>query len=157
MTSFNKLPFVPEQSGYTYNQSDSLVTFSLEGGPSKSRADFSSSSSIVACQWLFKPEEYRYFTLFHEVMAKGGAAEFLCDLMLDSNEVEEFTCKFVPDSISMGEPNGGSISVSAQLEVLPLERELEPLAEMLILRASLNFDTPYANLSQLVNEDLGGF
>ena len=131
------LPFLPEKSSYSYNQLDGLLSVELEGGLSKSRVDKKGKSQLVDCQWILDEKEFLFFMQFKEVIAANGANRIKVNLILDSNTVELYDCKIVPDSVVLSQPSSVSFVVSCQLEIDKKNRETT-FTEMLETYATLN-------------------
>lgn len=116
--ALEKLNLLPDQSGYAYSPENELVSIKLDGGLSRSRKDITGAASKVDVKWIFTLEEFQYFQAFFSFVTSRGALSFLLDLLLDRPETEEFTCKFVPNTLVVTN-EGLARMVSAQLEVLP--------------------------------------
>jgi len=135
--SFETLPFIPERSGYSANQADGVISVELDGGASRRRQDVIGKASNVSVQWRLTYKEYDYFRAFLQLISKNASKSFRMGLILDSPDVTEYTCKFVPDSVSVSDPSGAHYIVTAQLEVLPNVNENYTLPYLLSLRSEL--------------------
>ncbi len=144
-----KFKYLPEQSGYTYNNQQNILSVKLDGGLSKTRVDLVDGPAIVEVEWIFDLGEYQWFRAFFNQAINYGTNPFLIDLVLDQPYHQEFTAKFVADSISTTDVAGLSLHVSAQLEVLPIDNsEIDTFV--------LLYDGEYGvfkSLEELVNVD----
>lgn len=145
ITAGNGLSFLPERSGYAYNNNSGLLTVEVEGGLSKSRADFVGGGNIVDVTYQLTADEYEFFMIFYNTIAEKGAAEIVAPLILDGRSVEEYTCKFVPNSVQMSEPNGSRYIVNCQLEVQNSETGTRK-ADFYYLRETLQPNTTWSYL-----------
>lgn len=154
VTSTDKLPFPPDRSSYAFKYNSGIVSTELDGGMSKVRLDVVGNTSIVNCSWVLKNDEFEYFMIFYHVIAKQGAAEFKLDLILNKPELQETTCRFVPDSLEVSEPSGLSYFVSAQLEVKPIIDESFTMIGLTLASNPEVIARMCIQLEQLVNTDL---
>lgn len=152
----SSLPFVPEKSSYSYGKRDGLIIANVPGGLSKVRTDVLNPTSFVTCLWELTPAQYRYFMLFRKLITENGALPFTAQLLLDNPELEEFTCRFVPDSMTVDSPSTLLYTISAELEVEPLVEADSAFTDFLVEYASDEFDAVMNELSDLVNIYLGG-
>jgi hypothetical protein len=144
-----KLNYLPEQSGYIYNNADNVLSFKLDGGLSKTRVDIVDSPAIVEVEWIFDLGEYQYFRAFFNSAINSGTNPFNIDLVLDQPFLQEFVAKFVANSISTTDVFGLSLRVIAQLEVLPVDNS--DIDEIVLLYAG-DYSV-FGHLEKLVNVD----
>jgi len=145
-----KLLLLPESSGYVYSLANEVVAVELEGGLTRSRRDVVGASSFVECQWTLNREDYQYFRAFYNFETDRGASPFTIDLLLDQPYLQEFTAKFVADSLRLSEHQGLMYRLSARLEVVPIYDS--DFDEMILLFYSQDSGVLDA-LEQLTNVD----
>jgi hypothetical protein len=152
-----KLPYLPERTSYVYKQTANVVSVRLNGGMSKSRRDLIGSTSVVSCQWFLDNEEFEYFMAFYKVIAQEGARAFKADLLLDKPTVQEFDCKFIPDTLQSIAPSALSFNVSAELEVTPIEDTEKDLIWFMYNANPVEFESLLDKIASTVNTDFDVF
>lgn len=119
--ALSKFIIPPDQAGYSVKDGNEVIATKLAGGASRYRRDIIGATSTVNVAWTIGPDEYRYIRAFYNAIAKKGAVPFSIDLILDRSELTEHKAYFIPGSMSMDGQKGLTYSISAQLEVYPVE------------------------------------
>lgn len=112
-----KLPYVPEENGYSVRHGNETVSVRLGGGASRSRADFIGAAHEVGASWLLDRIDFMEFQNFINVSTGRGALSFLADLVVDFWAPTQYKCKMVPNSMRTNQVKGMSYRVSMDLEV----------------------------------------
>ena len=120
-SSLEKLPLRPEKSSYSFNHAINTITTNFTEGLTHSRTSYKNNVYTVQVEWHFSAEEYAYFQAFYQLYTAYGINPFLIDLIIDESEVQEFTVKFVPDTLEISEPGQYAFIVNAELEVYPID------------------------------------
>ena len=113
----DKLPFIPEEAGYTVDHANEVVSVRLNGGRSRVRADISGSTHGVSATWLLDRLDYQQFVKFINTKTLRGALPFLADLIIDFWAPTQYKCLMVPGSMKTTKVEGFSYRVSMDLEV----------------------------------------
>lgn len=113
----DKLPFLPEQSGYTVNHGDQLVQVKLDGGAPRTRADFDNATSQVQAGWLLDLDDYQIFMHFMKRTVENGSLPFLVELILDFSARVTYRATMVAGSLKTNQVRGLSRRISMNLEV----------------------------------------
>lgn len=116
-----KLNLAPDQAGYATRDGDGVLSTMLDGGASRYRQDVVNAHALINVQWRVNPEEFRYLRSFYNLLTAKGAKVFLIDLYLDSENLTEHECHFVPGSFRLTGQRGMQFSISAQLEAKPVK------------------------------------
>jgi hypothetical protein len=116
-----KLPFRPEQSGYSVAHSNPVVSVKLAGGRSRQRADVVGASHVVSTTYFLNYQDYLTFEDFMINQTLRGALPFLADLVIDFPNATQYLCQLVPDSWQTSQVEGFSYRVSMDLEVDPVK------------------------------------
>lgn len=109
----------PDQNGYTIQDGSEVVATKLGGGASRQRRDILGAAYTANVQWTLGPEGYRYFRAFYKHATTSGSTPFLIDLLLNSGNMEERECYFMPGSVGLIEQRGLKFVVGAKLEIKP--------------------------------------
>lgn len=116
-----RLPFTPDQQGYTVKPSaSSFRRYNLRGGAGRYVRDLKNSSYIVQCQWTLGPEKYKVLSEVYELFSKSLSPleMYLYVNGLKGAELQKCKCYFVPDTLQLNSVTGWTYVVSAQLEVV---------------------------------------
>jgi hypothetical protein len=113
----DKIPFLPEQSGYAGRHPDQVVEVELDGGESRFRADVLGGTSEVNASWVLDREQYATFHRFWVQNTERGALEFLADLVLDSPLPSQYAVRCMPGTYRTTSVRGLSYGVSMRLQV----------------------------------------
>lgn len=116
-----KLNLAPDQSGYAVTDGTAVVSTALDGGAARYRKDIANATAAVNVQWSLSPMEFRYLKTFFTLLIDKGANAFLLDLYLDSEELTEHECHFVPGTFKLTGQKGKQFTVGAQLEAEPIK------------------------------------
>lgn len=121
-----KLELRPNSSGYTATPGNEIDSVQVDGGPSRSRRSFIGKPSTVNVGWMLDEQGFNYLTAFFRTATANGALPFLCDLLLDYANLEEYTCKFIPGSFKpVASTAAFTFNATAQFEVQPLQTNEE--------------------------------
>lgn len=153
----DKLQIPPDQAAYVAVSGNEVLSVKLDGGASRYRSDIIGAWSSVTAQWTLNRMQYNYLSAFFRTKTKRGAIPFLCDLYLESSEIQEFTCYFVPSTFQLISQAGLTFTVGASLEVKPPVPDPDADNALVVLYEEYG-DTGgniLALLSTLVNTDLG--
>lgn len=119
-----KLTLSPQQASYNLKPGEQTIHQKLEGGASKFRQDILNPNSTLKCQWFCSALQYNYLMAFYKTVAKAGANAFLIDLIVDDgSSVTEHEAHFIPNSLALTGVNGLTYTVTAELEIKPLEED----------------------------------
>lgn len=121
--AMTKLKLAPDNSNYSVTDGREVLATQLSGGAARYRRDVIGAPSRVTVQWILDREEYRYLRAFYKVVTQSGSEPFLIDLILDVPELTEHTAYFIPESMALTGQKGLSHTVSAQLDVKPLDMD----------------------------------
>lgn len=112
----DKLPYIPEESGYSVDHADEVVSVALKGGLSRQRADVSGNTHFVRATWLLDREDVLNFVNFMVTKTQRGALPFLADLAIDFWAPTQYKCLMVPKSMKTQRVEGHSYRISMELE-----------------------------------------
>jgi len=152
-----KLPYRPLKGSYAYDNSSHIVSTQLDGGQSKGRLDVIGGTSIVNVEWFLRPAEFQFFMAFYNTVAGKGSRKFKTDLILDKPYIQEFICKFVPDSLQVREPSALSYRITANFEVSPIDDSAYDFAFVLYTLDPVGTDNLLDSIGTFVNSDLDIF
>lgn len=153
------LPICPLQSGYNVEPDDGVQAVKLDGGSSRYEIVSRGNAGIVNVSWNLTAGQYDLLKGFHRVWLRT-LEPFLAGLIMETSSIELHESSFVPNSFRLTGKNGGAYSVSAQLEVIPLDIYLDPETdpgEALVMLYGVYGDQAGIALNQLeklVNVDL---
>lgn len=153
-----KLALPPDNSGYASTEGVDVLVAKVDGGPARYRRDFIGATSTVNVTWRNVTKAgYAYLRAFYNTAVARGSLPFLADLILDSADLIEHECYFVPGSFGTQSVNGGVLfDVTAQLEVkpLPIDDALNQSYVDVYTAFGEDAEEALALLEQLVNVDL---
>lgn len=153
------LPICPLQAGYSVEPDDGVQAVKLDGGSSRYEIVSQGNAGIVNVSWNLTAGQYDLLKGFHRVWLRT-LEPFLAGLIIESSVMELHESRFVPNSFRLTGKNGGAYSVSARLEVIPLDIYLDPETDPGEALVMLNkIYGPQAGLAlnlleKLVNQDL---
>lgn len=151
----NSFALYPLKRGYSFAPGNNLIEQQLLGGFARQRRMFVNNVHIVNASVMLESKTHaQYFWAFWRSHTLNPQP-FLWRLITDSSEMQDHTCQFIAESLSVGERNGVIYPVSFQVRCKPLNN------------GDLTFDqtivdlwdtgTPFDMLNlleQLVNESL---
>lgn len=113
-----KIPFLPEQDGYSGDFSHDAVGVKLAGGAMRIRADFTGMAQQVDASWLLsRKSDYPVFMSFWNFTTRRGTLPFLADLCLESPAPMQYMCRIIPGTAKLARIEGDSRRFSCTLEV----------------------------------------
>lgn len=116
-----KLSLVPQQAQYSVDAEEAaILRVQLDGGAGRYRRDLLGATQVVNVTWALDPGEYHYIQAFYRAVGRG-ATPFLVDLILEGQELDEYTVNFLPGTFRLAGVSGLRYQVSASLEVRPSE------------------------------------
>ncbi len=86
----------------------------------RARSDLPDPKVRVNVRWKVRGADYSRLMAFYRTATEGGSLDFTVPLMLESTAVEDHLVSMVPGSMQSSALSGGSMEVSAVLEVEPL-------------------------------------
>ena len=108
------------QSGYSFSPGNNMLEQQLLGGFARQRSMFVNNVHMVNVSVLLKSKTHaQYFWAFWRSHTLNPQP-FLWRLITDSSEMQDHTCQFVAESLSVGERQGVIYSVSFQVRCKPL-------------------------------------
>lgn len=116
----NSFALCPLQSGYSFSPGNNMLEQQLAGGFARQRRMFVNNVHMVNVSVLLPTKSHaQYFWAFFRSHTLNPQ-KFLWRLITDSSEMQDHTCQFVAESLSVGERNGVIYSVSFQVRCKPL-------------------------------------
>ncbi len=115
------LAVAPEGSAYTVVDGTEVIQNKLDGGRSRFRLDILKSSKTVTVQWILDPIEYSWINAFYRDSVKNASTPFLMELVVDEGTLTTHECYFIPGTKQLVAQAGLAYTVSANLEVKPVE------------------------------------
>jgi hypothetical protein len=112
-----KLHLTVDRDGYSYTFGPTSISAQLDGGATKTRADLFGTTTNISVKWNCNIDDYNYIMAFYRTATKNGSLPFLCDLVLDGADVDEYTVKFVQGTFKLAQQQGLLYVMQAQLEV----------------------------------------
>jgi len=158
--ALTKLTIPPNQASYSVKDGNETLSVKLDGGQSRYRRDILEASSIVDVAWSVNGAEFQYLRAFYKTTSRRGSLPFLIDLYLDLPTLTEHEAYFVKDTVKFPSQRGLEFTVSAQLEVKPLEADDDYNQAIVDLYNEYGSyeaaQEVLAQLEQLTNVDLPG-
>ena len=157
----NSFALCPLQSGYSFSPGNNMLEQQLSGGFARQRRMFVNNVHMVNVSVLLPTKSHaQYFWAFWRSHTLNPQ-KFLWRLIADSSEMQDHTCQFVAESISVGERNGVIYSVSFQVRCKPLNNGDLAFDQTIVDLWDTGSPSDVLNLlEQLVNESfpdaLGG-
>lgn len=151
----NSFALCPLQSGYSFNPASNMLEQQLLGGLARQRATFVNNAHIVNASVMLKTKAHvQYFWAFWRVHTQQPQP-FLWRLITDSSEMQDHTCQFVANSLTVNERSGTIYSVSFQVRCKPLNNgDLAFDQSIVDIWESGSPIDMFNLLEQLVNESL---
>lgn len=149
----NSFALCPLQSGYSFSPGNNMLEQQLAGGFARQRRMFVNNVHMVNVSVLLPTKSHaQYFWAFWRVHTLNPQ-KFLWRLITDSSEMQDHTCQFVAESLSVGERNGVIYSVSFQVRCKPLNNGDLAFDQTIVdIWKSGDLDDMMNLLEQLVNE-----
>ncbi|NYT76559.1 hypothetical protein H0A71_06110 [Alcaligenaceae bacterium] len=156
-----RMPFCPRRAGYSASFNDGVRRIELDGGPGRYSQMYVGGSDLVDASWKLKEDDYSLFMALVRNWSRSGGMPFEIGLKLDSHALDWYRAQFIPKSVRLTGMVGPWFYVSAQLEVTPLQKYLDPeqdvwaiIAELMPYYGSVAAVREMFNLlEQLVNYD----
>lgn len=156
------LPILPAQSGYSSGSRAASTMYRVAGGRPRGRLDMDEPAHPVTCTWRLRAGLYGQLMAFYRAQTEGpsGPQPFEADLVLDTAELLRYQAQFVPGSMALGSIDGGTYTVTAELEAEPMPGQLpdaaydEALVAVVEAFGMGDAKASLADLTKLVNEDL---
>ena len=116
----NSFALCPLQAGYSFSPGNNLLEQQLLGGFARQRRMFVNNVHMVNVSVLLPSKAHaQYFWAFWRSHTLDPQ-KFLWRLITDSSEMQDHTCQFIADSLSVGERSGVIYPVSFQVRCKPL-------------------------------------
>lgn len=116
----NSFALCPLQSGYSFSPGNNMLEQQLSGGFARQRRMFVNNVHVVNVSVLLPTKAHaQYFWAFFRSHTLNPQ-KFLWRLITDSSEMQDHTCQFIAESLSVGERQGVIYSVSFQVRCKPL-------------------------------------
>ena len=116
----NSFALCPLQAGYSFSPGNNMLEQQLLGGFARQRRMFVNNVHVVNVSVLLKTKTHaQYFWAFWRSHTLNPQP-FLWRLITDSSEMQDHTCQFIADSLSVGERQGLIYPVSFQVRCKPL-------------------------------------
>jgi hypothetical protein len=105
----------------SYQVVDQRVTRSVDtkGGGPRRRLDLLDASVRVLATWKLSAAKYAALRTFYRTTTKRGALVFQAYLILDSSSLTLHDCNFVTGTFRLVSIDGGTYTVTAELEAIP--------------------------------------
>lgn len=150
-----KLPYLPDSDGYGFTDAVEAIMVQLDGGPPRVRSDMLNGPVMLQASWTLNREDYDYIRAFYRIAIERYAGKFKCDLIIDSNELTEHDCIFVPGSMKLQQQRGHMYIVGCSLVVtrkpMDIDTEIAIMDIIDIYGSELLADQVLISLSELVN------
>ena len=149
----NSFALCPLQAGYSFSPAKNMFEQQLLGGFARQRRSFVSNVHVANVSVLLPTKSHaQYFWAFWRSHTLNPQP-FLWRLITDSSEMQDHTCQFVAESLSVGERQGVIYSVSFQVRCKPLNNGDQAFDQMIIDLWESGSPADMLNLlEQLVNE-----
>lgn len=151
MAALTKFVYPPDNSSYSVADGKSVVATQLDGGAMRYRRAMIGATSTVACTWIVGPEGYKYIRAFFLAISRSGSLPFAIDLLLDQPELTEHKAYFIPDTMTLANQKGLQYTVTAKLEVYPIENDME--ADAIFVSLFSEFGPNYVELFPKVEDE----
>lgn len=114
-----KLTLPPDQQGYSFAAGSTNISTELDGGAARYRTDKLGAAMKFPVQWTLSKKNYNFLMAFYRTQLNYGVLPFTIDLILDSGDLQTYTCHFVPDTFGLTSQVGATYVIGATLEVIP--------------------------------------
>lgn len=115
----HRLLYCVNQSGYSAQIGDGVISQELDGGAPRFRRALKGSYHSASVQWVVGKKGYQYLMAFYRVWARNPNQRFLAKLCIDGPEVEEYQCYF-SGSPKLSGKDGNTYTVTTELRVKPI-------------------------------------
>ena len=151
----NSFALCPLQSGYSFSPGNNMLEQQLAGGFARQRRMFVNNVHLVNVSVLLPTKSHaQYFWAFWRIHTLNPQP-FLWRLITDSSEMQDHTCQFIAESLSVGERQGVIYPVSFQVRCKPLNNGDLVFDQTIVdIWKSGDLDDMMNLLEQLVNESL---
>lgn len=151
----NSFALCPLQAGYSFSPGNNMLEQQLLGGFARQRRMFVNNVHVVNVSVLLSTKTHaQYFWAFWRSHTLNPQ-KFLWRLITDSIEMQDHTCQFIAESLSVGERQGVVYSVSFQVRCKPLNNGDLAFDQSIADIWDTGSRTDVMNLlEQLVNESL---
>lgn len=151
----NSFALCPLQAGYSFSPGNNMLEQQLLGGFARQRRMFVNNVHVVNVSVLLKTKTHaQYFWAFWRSHTLNPQP-FLWRLITDSSEMQDHTCQFIAESLSVGERQGSIYSVSFQVRCKPLNNGDLAFDQTIVDLWDTGSPSDVLNLlEQLVNESL---
>lgn len=151
----NSFALCPLQAGYSFSPGNNMLEQQLLGGFARQRRMFVNNVHVVNVSVLLKTKTHaQYFWAFWRSHTLNPQP-FLWRLITDSSEMQDHTCQFIAESLSVGERNGVIYPVSFQVRCKPLNNGDLAFDQTIVDLWDTGSPSDVLNLlEQLVNESL---
>lgn len=149
----NSFALCPLQSGYSFSPGNNMLEQQLAGGFARQRRMFVNNVHLVNVSVLLPTKSHaQYFWAFWRIHTLNPQP-FLWRLITDSSEMQDHTCQFIAESLSVGERQGVIYPVSFQVRCKPLNNGDLVFDQTIVdIWKSGDLDDMMNLLEQLVNE-----
>lgn len=106
----------PDQSAYSADLGNDILTQKVMGGPSRSTRIRVGATSLVNATWIIDVGQHQYLMAFYRRQQRNPSQPFNVELVLD-DVFGMYTAKFVYDSVKLVGALGSARTVTCQLEV----------------------------------------
>lgn len=124
----DKLKLYPTDAYSVASPQGEILRTDLDGGAGRYRADVIGATSMANVTFQLLADGFQYLWAFYRAKTGHGAEPFLIDLILDGQERQERTVRFMPGSLTLsGKTRDKFYTVTAQLEVeaLPADDDMD--------------------------------
>ena len=149
----NSFALCPLQAGYSFSPGNNMLEQQLAGGFARQRRMFVNNVHMVNVSVLLPTKSHaQYFWAFWRSHTLNPQ-KFLWRLITDSSEMQDHTCQFVAESLSVGERQGVIYSVSFQVRCKPINNSDLAFDQSIVDLWDTGSTSDVLNLlEQLVNE-----
>lgn len=139
-----KIMLAPNQASYAVQPStDEYLRTQLDGGAGRYRRDILNATILVNVSWTVPSIGFDYLHAVHNVWV-NRIEPFTIDLFINEEGFSNVLAWFVPGTFKYIESvRGQTYTVTAQLEIQPIERDLELDEDLLALWEEFEEDWPY--------------
>ncbi len=118
--ALKKLLLTPERNSYSYDVPTNVISVQLAGGGPRMRVDQLGMTTRINLSFNLQTSEYDYLRAFYRLTIAEGGLPFYMDLILDTHDVKQYKCAFVPGTLKLASQSGLAYFVNATVEVWPL-------------------------------------
>lgn len=124
----DKLKLYPTDAYSVASPQGEILRTDLDGGAGRYRADVIGATSMANVTFQLLADGFQYLWAFYRAKTGHGAEPFLIDLILDGQERQERTVRFMPGSLTLSSKMRDKFyTVTAQLEIeaLPADDDMD--------------------------------